>query len=234
MTQSRLRHTESRPGQPRSASAPDRRPDESEIAEIERKRIGREFHDGIGQKLTSVSVAASILVEKLEERGLPEANDARRLLRLIRETVRDARNLARGLNPASLLHKGLENALDELLAEVRESTSFETELHIQDWKPVQDEQTALHVFRIVQEAVHNAVKHCEGRTITVTLAAENGEAFIEIADDGKGLPEDVIDRDGMGFDLMSQRARALGGSLDTHSGADGGTAVRCSFAMMNA
>ena len=204
-------------------------PEASDIAEVERKRIGREFHDGIGQKLTSVSVAASILVEKLDERGLPEADDARRLLRLIRETVRDARMLARGLNPAALLNKGLETAINELLSEVRETSSFATEFETDSWRALRDEQAALHVFRIVQEAVNNAVKHCGGSRITVKLASDGSAAVIEVADDGVGLPADYENKSGMGLTLMRQRADALGGSLAAENRPEGGAAIRCSY-----
>lgn len=221
----------SRPREDRPADTSARPHDQPDIAEVERKRIGREFHDGIGQKLTSVSVAASILVEKLQDKGLAEANDARRLLRLIRETVRDARNLARGLNPAALLNKGLENALEELLTQVRETTTFETTLDMEDWQPIDDEQTALHVFRIVQEAVHNAVKHCGGEEISVTLALRDGTAHVEVADDGDGLPPDFESRGGMGLILMRQRANALGGSLVTENGENGGTVIRCTYSL---
>lgn len=204
---------------------------QSDIAEVERKRIGREFHDGLGQKLTSVSVAASILVEKLHERDIPEVEDARRLLRMIRETVRDARNLARGLNPAALLNRGLENAIEELLAQVDETTPFETSLQISEWQSVDDEQRALHVFRIIQEAVNNAVKHSEGEKITVTLSSQQGMASVEVHDDGKGLPTDLRGFGGMGLALMNQRASAIGATLMAEQRDGGGTVVRCSFSI---
>ena len=215
---------ESRPAQP-----PRDGRTESDIAEVERKRIGREFHDGIGQKLTSVSIAASIMVEKLDEKNLPEAEDARRLLRMIRETVRDARNLARGLNPAALLNKGLETAVEELLAQVSETAQIETSLDLHDWAPIQDESDALHVFRIIQESINNAVKHSGCNRIHVTLSAENDKAYVQIADDGRGLPDDAEELGGMGLALMSQRANLLGAQFDVDSRGDGGTIIRCSF-----
>lgn len=218
----------SRPAPPPPAERPD--PD---IAELERKRIGREFHDGIGQKLTSVSVAASILVEKLDDKKLPEAEDARRLLRIIRETVRSARNLARGLNPAALLNKGLENAVEELLTQVRENTKIQTELELRDWAPIGDENAALHVFRIVQEAVNNAVKHSKCGRIHVTLMVEDGRAQVEITDDGCGLPDNADELGGMGLALMSQRAALLGGQLDVQIPTGGGTTIRCAFEPQN-
>lgn len=224
----------SRSREDRSAESSEKPQDRPDIAEVERKRIGREFHDGIGQKLTSVSVAASILVEKLEGKGLAEAHDARRLLRLIRETVRDARNLARGLNPAALLNKGLQNALEELLTQIRETTPYTTTLRMEGWQSVDDEQIALHVFRIVQEGVNNAVKHSNGSEITVTLTMQDGTAHVEVADDGDGIPPDFESRSGMGFTLMHQRANALGGSLVTENHNQGGTVIRCSYALERA
>ena len=200
-----------------------------EISEIERRRMGREFHDGLGQKLTGVSLVASILAEKLERKGLPEAEDARRLLRMVQDAVRDARNLARGLFPMAIREKGLEKALGDLLSQVRETAGIETNLRVLDWSPVTDLAVATHVFRIVQEAVNNAVKHASCSVISVTLSMNGSAHHVLVEDNGRGLEEVESAEAGMGLHLMRYRAKMLGGQVSVANRPEGGCVVALGF-----
>ena len=200
-----------------------------EISEIERRRMGREFHDGLGQKLTGVSLMATILAEKLDQKGIPEAADARRLLRLVQEAVRDARSLARGLFPAALRDKGLEEALEDMLTQVSESSGIQSKLHVLAWEPLSDTSASTHVFRIVQEAVNNSVKHSSCTGVQVSLSMQDGCRHVVIADDGKGIPANPESSSGMGLRLMRHRAQLLGGSVSFAAGAVAGSVVELIF-----
>jgi signal transduction histidine kinase len=200
-----------------------------EISEIERRRMGREFHDGLGQKLTGVSLVASILAEKLDQRGVPEAADARRLLKLVQEAVRDARSLARGLFPAALRDRGLEEALEDLLTQIRDTSGVQAKLHIAAWEPLSDTSASTHVFRIVQEAVNNAVKHSSCTEVQVTLSMQNGSRHVLISDNGTGLTVDSESGSGMGIRLMRHRAQLLGGGVTIGVGSAGGCDVELVF-----
>lgn len=200
-----------------------------EISEIERRRMGREFHDGLGQKLTGVSLVASILAEKLERKGIPEAEDARRLLRMVQDAVRDARALARGLFPVAINEKGLEKALADLLGQVRDASGLETHLSVVDWQPVTELAAATHVYRIVQEAVNNAVKHASCTAITVMLAMNGSAHRVVVQDDGRGLEDVESDGAGMGLHLMRYRAKMLGGEVSVTNVRDGGCRVELVF-----
>lgn len=200
-----------------------------DVSDLERRRIGREFHDGLGQRLTSVSVATSILVERLEAKGIEEAGEARRLLGMIHETIKDARRLARGLYPVVLYDKGLEQALEELVTQISDTTPISTSIVFDEWESLADEEMAMHVYRIVQEAVNNAVKHSGCTHITVVLSSKEHECSVEIKDDGSGLPADAEHFAGMGLSLMKQRARLLEGSLVFRNRERGGTAICLTF-----
>ena len=200
-----------------------------EISEIERRRMGREFHDGLGQKLTGVSLVATILAEKLDQKGLPEAADARRLLKLVHEAVRDARSLARGLFPTALRDKGLEDALEDMLTQVRESSGIQTKLHVSAWEPLSDTSASTHVFRIVQEAVNNSVKHASCSDVQVTLSIQNGSRQVLVADNGKGIPVNPESGSGMGLRLIRHRAQLLGGSVSFGARSIGGGFVELVF-----
>lgn len=195
-----------------------------DVVEAERRRLGREFHDGLGQRLTSLALSAAILTQKLETAERPEASDARRLVEQIDETVREARSLIRGLYPAWLAQNGLEKTLSELLARVTEVSKRETELVVSEgWQPVTDPDEAMHIFRIIQEAVNNALKHSECEKIVVLLENVDERRRIEISDDGIGLSQ--RDPNGYGFRLMHYRASLLGGRMTIGPGRGHGTSI---------
>ena len=81
----------------------------------------------------------------------------------------------------------------------------------------------------MQEAINNSVKHAQADTIVLLLEADDHEAVIEVRDNGKGLPEDVQEKAGLGLRTMFHRCRLFGGSLDVYTHDEGGTRVRCCF-----
>jgi signal transduction histidine kinase len=92
---------------------------------------------------------------------------------------------------------------------------------------VHDSAAAKHVFRIVQEAVHNAARHGQPEQITVSLAPTHTHLEMTVTDDGTGLKERSGTHQGIGLDSMRQRARLLGGDLAIHAKEGGGTVVEC-------
>lgn len=191
-----------------------------DIVETERRRLGVEFHDGLGQRLTSLALTAAILAHKLEQANRPETADAHRLISQIDETVQEARSLVRGLYPAWLTQKGLEPTLVEMLGRIESLSGRSIRLIVDEsWETVTSHDVALHVFRIIQEAVNNAVKHSECETVTVTLDHRR----VRIADDGQGMVPS--ESGGFGLRLMEYRAGLLGGRLEIASSPGAGLVV---------
>lgn len=191
-----------------------------DIVETERRRLGVEFHDGLGQRLTSLALLAAILAQKLEQANRPEVADARRLVSQIDETVFEARSLVRGLYPAWIGQKGLEHTLVEMLGRIENVSKRPIRLIVDDsWETVTNRDVAVHVFRVIQEAVNNAVKHSGCATVTVTLDRRR----VRIADDGRGMvPSET---NGFGLRLMEYRAGLLGGRLEITSSLGAGVVV---------
>ncbi len=92
-----------------------------------------------------------------------------------------------------------------------------------------DVSIAVHVYRIAQEAITNAVKHGKARKIRIGLAAKDGGSRLTVENDGLGFPTEQIRTDGMGLKIMHYRAEIINGSLSIHKGAQGGAVVTCAF-----
>jgi signal transduction histidine kinase len=90
-----------------------------------------------------------------------------------------------------------------------------------------NKQVATHLYRIVQEAVHNAIKHASAKRIDIECHANKHELVLEIRDDGVGMPAKPPHNEGMGLPSMHQRAEIIGAALSIHNAPEGGVVVSC-------
>ncbi|MGD0306136.1 MAG: PAS domain S-box protein [Candidatus Acidiferrales bacterium] len=204
-----------------------------EISGREQRRIGQDLHDGLGQHLTGIAFMSKVLEQKLSEKTLPEAADAKKIVTLVNEAINKTRELSRGLLPVMADEQGLMSALKQMSTEVEDL--FQTSCRFECEEPVlvRDLTTATHLYHIVQEAVNNAIKHGQAKHITIVLAARDDEASLEVRDDGPGIPEPLLAHSGMGLRIMSYRANMIGGSCEVRRNAEGGTTVMCAFPVRN-
>jgi len=198
-----------------------------EISERERRAIGRDLHDSLGQHLTATALAGQVLEEKLTARSLAEATDARRVVELIEEAIELTRGLARGLHPLEINADGLRTGLGELAAAVSESFKVTCQFECNSSVPIDDGTTAMHLYRIAQEAVTNAVKHGQARHILIRLSRSGMGTQLMVIDNGAGLPEPLPRSNGMGLRIMAHRASILKGEFTVTRGATGGTVAIC-------
>ena len=197
-----------------------------EISEREQMRIGHDLHDGIGQELTGVALLTQNLRQKLAQQGMPEEAQAARIAGLINRTLEQARKLARGFSPVELGPQGLETALRDLAAKVQTSMQRACVMNFQGQANLADDAAALHLFRIAQEAVNNAVRHSRAKQIRIELDTIDGVTTLAVHDDGIGIPVVGSRPKGMGISVMRYRARMIGATLDVQtSGA--GTSITC-------
>ena len=191
--------------------------------ELERKRLARELHDETGQALTSILLGL---------KGLEETHDAetrREALRSLRElvssTLRDVRRLAVELRPSALDDFGLVAAVQRLAETFAEQTGIavDVEARLDDARLPGEVETTL--YRIVQEALTNVVKHARAGTVSVLLARKDGAAVAVIEDDGRGFDVDRAGDEGLGLVGMRERIGLLGGRLAIESSAASGTTV---------
>ena len=213
------------------------------IAEDERRRIGQDLHDGLGQQLTAVGLFLRGLARDLDADGSPRAAEAHRLVELLDDADAHARGLARSLVPVELEQNGLETALARLAE--RSSGLYAVDVRAETAGSGQASADALqadaasNLFWIAQEAVSNAVQHGRAEHVRVVLVRGAEQLRLRIEDDGTGFgvpdgpdrslsaPIRPVDSRGMGLRIMHYRAHLAGGSLEIRPGTEGGTVVTC-------
>lgn len=209
-------------------------------AEDERRRIGQDLHDGLGQQLTGIGLIARGLARRLDAEGSAAAGEAHEIAQFIQEADEFARTLARGLVPVDLEANGLAAALERLCANAERLFGIACSVEVRDaYGGARPLPHPTHLFRIAQEAISNAVRHGRAKHVAVTLAVGSEQVRLRIADDGVGFPGEVHaggtvsapvrpdDNRGMGVRIMHYRAQIAGGALDIRPGVDGGTVVSC-------
>ena len=197
------------------------------ISEREQRRIGCDLHDGLCQYFAAVGCAAGSLKQKLARIGAAEADAAAEIESLIMQGVEQTRDLARGLSPVSDEEGGLRSAIEELAAGVSKLSKLDCRLEGDCAIPVPDHLIAGHLFRITQEAVNNASKHGQAKSVMIRLEREDHRLALSIQDDGRGFLPRGGDGKGMGLKIMNYRAHAIGGDLRISSRPNQGTLVRC-------
>ncbi len=205
-----------------------------EISETERRRIGQDLHDGLGQHLTGVAFMGKVLEDRLRETSAADAAEAAKIVKLVNESIRMTRELARGLLPAVSEASDLISALKHHAGEVTELFHVACRVECREPLRVADETVADHLHRLAQEAVTNAIKHAQPKSITIGLAMVKGGGVLTVRDDGCGFDVESQSKNGLGMRIMNYRAKMMGGSLSIQSTLNGGTVVRCSFPLAEA
>lgn len=198
------------------------------ISEYEQRKIGQELHDGLGQQLTAIELMCQALKSDLEAAQPDLAGQTSRVCEYLREAIAQARSLAHGLTPFMLDANGLQTALAALAQRTdqfgRVKCSFVCPASI----PLDDSATVLHLYRIAQEAVTNALKHAGAGEIVIHLSSEtDGTVRLTIADNGRGLPDRRAAAEGIGLRVMRHRADAIGAELTVESKRGEGVIVVC-------
>jgi signal transduction histidine kinase len=196
------------------------------VVEREQQRIGRDLHDSLGQHLTAAAFAGKVLSDQLADQPVPAAG-ARRVVTLVEDGIALTRTLARGLTPVELTADGLMEAFEELSDSTSERFQIECRFECDVPVLIPEVTTATHLYRIAQEAIHNAIKHGQAKRITMRLARTEAGTVLEILDDGAGLPDPLPAQRGMGLRIMAHRATMIGGTLAVRRGPAGGTVVTC-------
>jgi len=193
--------------------------------ELERRRLARELHDETGQALTSILLGLRAVEDAGNSDDLRQA--ASDLRDLVVATLQDVRRLAVQLRPKALDDFGLVPALERLVQTFSESTDIRVALEAQlgDERLPPEVETTL--YRIVQEALTNIVKHAEAANVSILLVRAKGSATLVIEDDGQGFDPDKTREGGLGLVGMRERAELHEGRLRIESapGGEGATLV---------
>jgi signal transduction histidine kinase len=202
------------------------------VGERERHSIGDDLHDGLGQQLTALELMCTVLKE--DARGNPAmAKRLDAMGKLLRETIVQTRQLARGLVPVNNGPDALQTGLTELAERIDSLGRGRCEFECREPVLFTDAFVAGHLYRIAQEAVNNAVKHARAKTVKIRLAKSDGALQLEIVDDGTGLPKGRSSTrgGGLGLGVMQHRANAIGAELTVNSKRGEGVTIRCRLAL---
>ena len=195
-----------------------------DIGDRERQLIGQDLHDDLGPHLIGIEGLIKVLINRIHQTA-PEASDlAAQIAGLLRDAINKTRHLARGLCPVYLVAHGLESSLRELAQNMETMFRISCVLHCQASELIRDNIVATHVFRIAQEALHNAIRHGKATHIEMVLSKKDETVALAIQDNGQGLPDNLA-TDGMGLRIMGFRAKIIDGTLDIRNHDKGGTIV---------
>jgi two-component sensor histidine kinase len=183
----------------------------SAAQELERKRLARELHDETGQALTSILLG----LKPLEQAVAGEDGRAAvaSLRQLVVSTLRDVRRLAVELRPSALDDFGLVPALERLVDTFSEQTEIRVDLETNLGEERLPSEVETAIYRIVQEALSNVVKHAGASRISILLTRKNGSVAAVIEDDGLGFDPASVSEEGLGLVGMRERVGLVGGRL---------------------
>lgn len=200
-----------------------------DITEREREQIGHELHDGMGQILTGIAVLCKALALKLKDQSSKEMKDALVISKLANQAIGQTRDLAKMLYPIDLQTGGLVSALKTLASNTEKTMQVTCRFRCGKSVSVKNLFEAKQIYRIVQEAITNAVRHGKAKHINIKLRLTKKGTILSIENDGLDFQKLSSHQKGLGLKIMQYRTDLIGGSLDIRKGDKGGTVVTCIF-----
>jgi len=199
------------------------------ISEREQERIGRDLHDEVCQYLAAIGFSASMLKQELDSQSHALAKKAGDIASLLQDAAMRARDLARGLSPVDRDEGGLESALEELALTTAKLAGISCAVICPETVLITDNIQAIHLYRIAQEALSNALKHGRAKSVVIALEVSDGACSLRVSDDGVGFKPLPGERKGMGLKIMRYRARMISGKLEIQPNSPFGTVVICTI-----
>ena len=200
--------------------------------EEERRRIARELHDDLGQRLSALKMDISLLAADLQAAGTPGVLTAQTaaMQRVIDETIAAVRQISADLRPPLLDELGLVPAIEWIAKNVRQR--FGLIIQVRAEEVTMDEHSAISVFRIVQEALNNVVRHADATRVDIHFGRQDDMFELSIQDNGRGwsgAPPAEGARRPLGLLGIRERARQLGGQVTTSHALDTGFRLTVCF-----
>lgn len=200
-----------------------------EMTEDQQRTIGQDLHDGVGQKLVGISFLAKMLDQGLQTKQSEFANHSSTLVEQINDVIGEVRGLARGLLPIELESNGLNAALDSLAKNTSKTFNIECLYQPRGEVLVTDRIISLNLYRIVQEAVNNAIKHGKASRVEVSLEIANKNFTLKVSDNGLGFDyhnyQELNKIKGIGLQSILYRSRLINAKVNFTQSFEGGFEV---------
>ncbi|MEJ2618976.1 MAG: sensor histidine kinase [Candidatus Thiodiazotropha sp.] len=203
--------------------------------ELERKRISRELHDGLGQLLTSMNLHVQRCLDVSGDKQPEQQNQQQESLEvvssMIKQAMSEVRSICSAIRPAILDDLGVVPAISwqcRQISKVCSDTQVVTDFDVDEDSIPEDYKSV--IYRIVQESLNNAIKYSKATAIRVSLLQAHNAIHLLVVDDGVGFdPSDIQGKLGMGLVGMRERAESVDGRIRIDSGVDQGVQIRASF-----
>ena len=193
--------------------------------ENERTRLARDIHDGIGQLINLI---------KLKTKGIKDGKEKDELNNLLEQALEEVRNVSENLQPSSLTNFSLEKNIEKLMSQFNENSTIKFDFVHSD-VPKLELKSKTHLFRVVQEALSNILKHSQAKTSTIQLYGLENKLQLTIEDDGIGFDPKTIDKTYAthGIQNIEYRVNSLNGNLTVDSNDKSGTILLITVPLAN-
>jgi signal transduction histidine kinase/ligand-binding sensor domain-containing protein len=199
-----------------------------QIQEAERKRLAGELHDDLGQDL--LVIKSRLDTSRLDAGNGEEHGLIGELAGSVTNLIRKVRAISHALRPLQLERLGLSSCVRGMVEEVREATGIHIETDIDDLRAQLSSTAEIGLYRILQEALNNVVKHSDASEVRVALKRGSDHVTLSVIDDGRGFSlkhqEETGETMGHGLAGMAERCRLMGGRFQVHSWPGKGTSIR--------
>jgi signal transduction histidine kinase len=195
--------------------------------ELERQRLSRELHDGLGQSILAIKMR----LERIEKAKPEKAKQImEEVQELFSDTINEIRSISNNLMPAVLNEFGLVDALTNLCREVSKSTGIQVMFNHQNLTQKLDDKIKTYLYRISQEALNNIIKHSDADRANLTINSDEDYVYLSINDDGKGFKyTEERKLCGNGISNMKERVYLLNGNIKINSDNYKGTKIEISI-----
>jgi signal transduction histidine kinase len=200
--------------------------------EHERNRIGHELHDDVCQELAGLGCMMEVLAGRLATKAPDLQREFDELKADVTAAMKRTRSMAHGLVPSQLNYASLEDALRELVRQTKTRFGLAARLDLPGRLPHHSPDQIIHLYRIVQEAVSNSIRHGGATEIRIKVNALARRAELRVEDNGTGFPASISCAEGVGLHGMKYRARILGGSLDFGAHHPNGAVVQLKYQLV--
>lgn len=199
------------------------------VSEREQQRIGQDLHDDLCQVLAGLSCLMRVVESRISVKAPEEVATLKELNQQLVDAMQRTRALTHGLYPGKVQVSDIRGALLELVSQVRARFSVEIQMKFEGRFPKHTSDQIIQIYRIVQEATSNALKHGRAKKIDVLLEAHPDRMELTVTDDGSGLGSSENPAPGVGLSIMNHRAAALGGEVVVQNHASCGVVVRLKY-----
>jgi len=204
-----------------------------EIAENERRRIGFDLHDDLGQKLTGMALMMKGLERRLTSESHPCVEDAGKIHALMQDIIHHTHNLARQFSSLDVKGDDLSSVLKDLAGNVNKLFAITCEFSVKGRPPALPHNATVQFYKIAQEAVSNAIKHGKAAEVSISLGCDHSHLVMTVKNDGQPFVQPSGTSTRMGLRIMHYRANTIGAVLEIKALGKSGTIVSCSLPIKN-